>query len=78
MRRFVMCMSLPMLLLAGAARAETIPFNLEVGYRWVDVSGNEGVYKSQINEESGLILRAFSMTAPGFRIDSTDLGASPG
>jgi hypothetical protein len=77
MRRFLMCMSLPLLLLALPAHSETIPFNLEVGYRWVDVSGNEGVYKSQINEESGLLLRAFTMTAPGFRIDSSDLGASP-
>ena len=77
MRRFVICLSLPLLLMAAPLRSETIPFNLEVGYRWVDVSGNEGVYRSQINEESGLILRAFTMTAPGFRIDSTDLGASP-
>src|SRR5688500_14576059 len=77
MRRFVICVSLPLLLVAATARSEMIPFNLEIGYRWANVSGNEGVYRSQINEDSGLILRAFTMTAPGFRIDSSDVGASP-
>jgi hypothetical protein len=87
-RRFrIIGLSLLLVLPALAAHSETIPFTMEVGYRWLDVTGNQGVYRTQINERGGLLLRTFSMTTSDFkgdsalldrlRIDSTDLGAGP-
>ena len=29
---------------------------VEVGYQWLDVSGNEDMYRTQINEDSGVVL----------------------
>jgi hypothetical protein len=76
MRRLsFLCLSL--LLLAAPAYSEVIPFTLEVGYRWAKVNGNDDVYRTQLNERSGLLLRTFSLSTPGFRIDSSDLGAGP-
>ena len=88
MRRiFIACLWLPLLMLAAPARSEVLPFNLEIGYRWVDVSGNDAVYRTQINEESGLFLRAFTLTSSNvggdttyidrLRIDSSDFGIGP-
>ncbi|HLJ75644.1 MAG TPA: hypothetical protein VKU62_13715 [Thermoanaerobaculia bacterium] len=74
MRRLI---TITLLLLAGTARAEFIPFSAEVGYRWTSTSGNDLLYRTQINERSGLLLRAFSMTTPQLRIDSYDLGTGP-
>src|SRR5215208_2779658 len=73
---------LALLLLAStSAFAQT---EVEIGYRFLELRGNEGVYRSQINEREGLILRAFTMTSANegglierFRITGTDLGAGP-
>jgi len=35
------------------------------------------MYRSQINERQGLLLRALTVTAPDFRIDASDLGVGP-
>ncbi|HUP45902.1 MAG TPA: hypothetical protein VM779_10365 [Thermoanaerobaculia bacterium] len=71
-----------MLLLAGGARAQTA--EIEIGYRWLDLDGSEAMYRTQINERSGFVLRAFTMlsssesaAADRFRIDAVDLGSSP-
>lgn len=69
--------SLPLLLVAAGLRAEVLPFNLELGYRWVQVDGNRGVYRSQINERAGLSLRVFDFSTPDFSISSRDLGIGP-
>ncbi len=68
----------------GVASAQSLPLDVELGYRFVDVSGNEQMYRSQINEREGFLLRSFLVTAPGptaffdtFRVDATDLGAGP-
>lgn len=86
MRR-LMFLSISLLLLAVTARAEVIPFSLEAGYRWTSLRGNDLAYRSQINEQSGFILRTFSLTSTDFggdrrlldrfRIDSTELGTGP-
>ncbi len=72
------------LLGAISARAEVMPFDIEIGYRWLDVSGNEDMYRTQIDERSGVLIRAFTMTSHGsdgfidqFRIDANDLGVGP-
>jgi hypothetical protein len=66
--------------------AQTIPLELEFGYRWVDVGGNDGMYRTQINERTGFLLRSFTWGQAGegtpglfdhVRIVATDLGAGP-
>ena len=77
------------LLLAAAPllHAQMIPFDAEVGFRWLDVSGNEGMYRTQINERNGFLIRHFTMATGDFeghstlvdrfRVDVSDLGAGP-
>ena len=56
MKRFVAkCLSLPILAIAFAAHAQTVPFDLEIGYRWLDLKGSNEMYRTQINERGGLI-----------------------
>ena len=72
---------------AGVARAQAIPFDLEAGYRFVDIIGSEESYRSQINERQGFIVRGFHLGTDGrtdgfsaldhLRIDGSDLGAGP-
>ncbi|HEX2800185.1 MAG TPA: hypothetical protein VHQ44_11005, partial [Thermoanaerobaculia bacterium] len=72
---------------AGVARAQAIPFDIEVGYRFLDVIGNEQAYRSQINEREGFLVRGFHLGTDGktngfpildhLRIDGSDLGAGP-
>lgn len=57
--------------------AQTIPIDLEIGYRFTDVSGNENVYRTQINEEEGLLIRALTLATADFRLDVSDLGVGP-
>src|SRR5512146_2010513 len=78
------------LLAAGAAvsaRAADAPnFDVELGYRFTDIKGNEDMYRSQINEREGFLLRAFTLSAGGpvgtglfdqLRLDASDLGVGP-
>ncbi|MGH9443269.1 MAG: hypothetical protein ACRD16_13455 [Thermoanaerobaculia bacterium] len=64
--------------------AQAVPLDVEAGYRFVDVSGNSQMYRSQINERDGFLLRSFLLSSPGptamfdtFRVDASDLGAGP-
>jgi len=74
---------LSLLLFALAAGAQTVPVEVEAGYQWTDVTGNEDLYRSQINQESGFVIRSLSFftSTSGFtdhvRINATDLGISP-
>jgi hypothetical protein len=81
LRKFL---ALPLLLAALGARAQTLPSEIEVGYRWTSIDGNNLLYRSQINEQSGLLLRVFSLSGADekglieqYRIDANDLGAGP-
>jgi len=77
-------LSLPMLVLAAAAFAQT-PIDVEVGYRKTKVDGNEDMYRTQINERSGFLIRALTWQGIGsdtsiadhFRVDASDLGTGP-
>src|SRR5215831_2659674 len=73
-------------LLAGAAwaDAQTVPVDIELGYRFVDVSGNDQEYRTQINDRPGVLLRSLDYTAPGslgfldtLQITGSDIGAGP-
>lgn len=68
---------LAVLLIAATAHAETLPLNLELGYRWLNQSGNDAMYRTQINERSGFLIRSLSYATPDVRIDATDLGVGP-
>src|ERR1043165_4978025 len=80
-------LALPLLAAAAAALAQTPPppTDVEGGYRHTNVDGNEDMYRTQINERSGFLLRAFAMQTVGepasimdhFRIDANDLGTGP-
>ena len=72
---------------AGVARAQAIPFDIEVGYRFLTLTGNEETYRSQINESEGFLVRSLHIGEDGktqgfpivdrLRIDGSDLGAGP-
>lgn len=76
-----------LLFAAPLLHAQMIPFDVEIGYRWFDVSGNEGMYRTQINERSGFLIRRLTMATGDFeghsglvdrfRIDVSDLGTGP-
>jgi hypothetical protein len=87
-KRFLLVIAglLPALLLSGAAVAQDVPLDVEVGYRWSDVSGNEEMFRSQLDERAGLQLRSLSYglgdirdskAIDHFRIDAADLGIGP-
>jgi len=71
--------------LAAPLFPQAIPLDLEVGYRWVDVSGNERMYRTQINDRPGLLLRSLDYTSSEsfggfldyFHVDASDIGAGP-
>ena len=72
---------------AGVARAQAIPFDIEVGYRFLDIIGSEESYRSQINEREGFLVRGVHLGSDGktdgfpildhLRIDGSDLGVGP-
>ena len=57
--------------------AQTMPIDVEFGYRWTDISGNEAMYRTQINEDEGLLIRALTIASPDFRLDLSDIGVGP-
>lgn len=86
MNRRFLAVSLLLLAAVSLSAQTTVPVDVEVGYRWLDVEGNEDVYRTQINEEEGLLLRAFRLNTQEFaegsfvdhvRINASDLGVGP-
>jgi len=81
MKRTVI-ITLALLLLTMAAHAQPAPFELEAGYRWLDLKGNSDMYRSQINERNGFLIRNFTMSTQTsefdrLRIDINDFGVGP-
>lgn len=75
---------LPLILGAASLSGQAVPVDVELGYRWVDVSGNEQLYRTQVNDRQGLLLRSLLYDSHGpsggldfFRVDASDLGAGP-
>ena len=53
------------LLSAAGLRAQSaFPVDVELGYRFVDVTGNDQMYRTQINDRPGLLLRSLDYTSP--------------
>ncbi len=72
---------------AGQAQAQSTHFDVELGYQWVDVDGDEDLYRTQINQSTGFVLKGFSLNhinssgdakfADNFRIDASGFGGNP-
>lgn len=88
MRKLQLLLALTALTLLGAAplAAQTTSFDIEAGYQTVDVNGNEDLYRTQVNQDEGFVLRNLSFTildpkAEGFfdrlRIDASGFGGNP-
>jgi hypothetical protein len=85
--RLLLLAAVPAALLvrAGSLCGQAIPLDLEVGYRFVDVSGNEQMYRTQINDRQGVLLRSLDYTSAGpiggfldyLHVDGSDIGAGP-
>jgi hypothetical protein len=81
----VLILAVALLLAPAAASGQAIPLDLELGYRFVDVEGNEDMYRSQINEREGLLLRSLTFSTGNvggsfldfLRVDAADLGIGP-
>src|SRR5262249_37642468 len=69
-------------LFAVSALAQ-VPVDVEVGYRFFNVDGNENMYRTQINERSGFLIRSLTWAGSDtrftdfFRVDASDLGVGP-
>jgi hypothetical protein len=68
------------------ASAQSTSVDIEAGYQWVDVTGNEDMYRTQIDQDDGFVLRELSInyvdpTSGGFvdslRIDASGFGGNP-
>ena len=65
--------------------SESVPLEFELGYRFVKVSGNDDMYRTQINDRPGVLLRSLTWASTKpldgaldyFRIDASDVGAGP-
>jgi hypothetical protein len=74
-----------LLLAPTGASGQAIPLDLEIGYRFVDVDGNRDMYRSQINDREGILLRSLTFATgtiggsfvDSLRVDAFDLGAGP-
>jgi len=82
----VLLLSLPLMLIAAMAAAQTMPYEAEFGYRFLDLKGSESMYRTQVNEREGFLIRNVTYTSnefgdksimDRFRLDASDLGAGP-
>jgi hypothetical protein len=70
---------------ATPAAAQSSFVDLEIGYQWVDVTGNEDMYRTQLNQEDGFVLNDLTVSLLGaengvfdrFRIDASGFGGNP-
>lgn len=89
LRPALAALALPLLFGRAAAAQEAPPpppFEVEVGWRFVNVSGSDEAYRTQLDDRPGFLLRSLTYSLPeaaasGFadalRIDAVDLGAGP-
>ena len=67
--------------------AQSTSFDIEVGYQSVDVNGNEDMFRTQIDQEDGVVLQNFTINfvdpsgdagfVDRFRIDAAGFGGEP-
>ena len=71
-----------LLLFTAATAAHAQTWDIEAGYRWLDLQGNPGMYKTQVNEREGFLIRSFNLATTGPEMDrlvirASDFGTSP-
>ncbi len=84
--RLLICLLVAAAALAVPGAAQTAHVDLSLGYQWVTVDGNHDMYRSQVDQEDGFVLRSFSLLLvddgkgePLFdrlRIDASDLSSA--
>jgi hypothetical protein len=72
---------------AAFAGAQTVPLDVELGFRFLDLTGSKDMYRSQIDERQGFLLRSLTfataeadghgMIFDRLRFDVTDIGVGP-
>jgi hypothetical protein len=72
---------------AAFAGAQSTELEVEVGYQVLDVSGNEDMYRTQVNDDDGPVLRSLSLSAINpagghglfdrLRVDAGGFGGNP-
>lgn len=85
--RFSSLLALAFALAPAPLRGEALPIDLEVGYRFLQLTGSEETYRTQINDRPGFLVHAFSLSTADLngettffdqlRIDAADVGAGP-
>lgn len=75
------------LLIGSPLLAQTVDYGATIGYQDLDLTGNEGVYRTQVDEDSGLLLQSLwlNLTDPEdgsrlydhLRVDASGFGANP-
>ncbi|HSN56096.1 MAG TPA: MtrB/PioB family outer membrane beta-barrel protein [Candidatus Sulfomarinibacteraceae bacterium] len=73
--------------LGPLAFAQSTSFDIEVGYQSVDVEGNEDMFRTQVNQDDGVVLGGFTLNfvdpsgGAGFvdhlRVDASGFGGNP-
>src|SRR5438477_1546372 len=59
------------------------PIDLEAGFRFLNLRGSSDMYRTQINERSGFLIRSLTWAGSDtrftdfFRVDASDLGVGP-
>jgi Gram-negative porin len=86
-RTSFLCLVAALLFPVSRAAAQTVPVEVELGYRFLNVSGNENMYRSQVNEHSGFLVHSLFLTTNDFggrtslfdhfQISASDLGTGP-
>jgi hypothetical protein len=76
-----------MIVTGPSALAQTSFVDVEVGYQWVDVTGNEDMYRTQLNQDDGFVINELSVSLidsegdvglfDRLRIDASGFGGSP-
>ncbi len=67
---------------ATAGQAQVAPWDFEAGYRWLNLKGSPGMYRTQVNEREGFLIRSFNLATTGPNMDRlvvhvSDFGTSP-
>ena len=85
-RPLTVIFALAALLAVTPLAAQTVQLDLGLGYQWLDVTGNEDVYRTQTRQQDGAILDSLSLLIlepkgqglfDRIRFDAAGFGASP-
>ena len=84
-RIVIVALLVALVALATPAAAQSVHVDLGVGFQWLDISGNEDQYRSQTNEEEGLLLDTLTLSLlrgenggvfDRLRLDASGFGAN--